>query len=168
MSEDSALVFGMWRNPHNKEYVHNTLTFSIIIFIFFVVLAILFGLYGGHFSYGFYIWLFIAIFGTSLLLAGLIYNEFLLRPKIVEIRPDGVILVSQTGKSKLVPWHQLRSISSSSYSGDSRKYYSQKEARIAIRGQYSHVNVCLDVAEKIRLAYKGMTGLDLGIIYEDK
>ena len=167
MDTDSSAIFGVWSNPHNKEYIHNLLVFALTIFLIFLTLAIIFGLYGGHFSYGFYIWLFLAVFGTSLLLGGLILNELLLRPKRIEIQPAGILLISQWGSKRFIPWIQIKSFSTSLYSGNPERYYSQKEAKLTIIGHYFPINICLDIAERLKVAHKTMTGRDLRTLYDD-
>ena len=167
MATESELVFGVWKNPHNKEFIRNLLIMAIVLFSFFLFLAVVFALYGGHFDYGFYIWLFIAIFISSLLLLGIIVREYIQRPKYIEIQPSGILTTSQWGSKRFIPWNWMKYVFTYSYSGNPKLYYSQREAFLFTLDASISLLICLDVVKRIILAYKGMTGFDLKIIYDD-
>jgi hypothetical protein len=167
MGIESEIAFGVWSNPQNKEHIRDLSKFAIALFAFFTILALIMRYYGGHFSYFFYIWFFCAVLLASSILIGLFLYEFIQRPKTIEIQPSGLLLTSQWGSKRYIPWDWIKSISTYTYSNKSKEYYSQKEAKIATLDSSLKIIACLEIAEQIIFVYKSMTGLDLKILLLD-
>lgn len=155
-------AFETWTNRHNKQFIYGIIIIAVVEFSFFSVIAVILGVYGGHFSYGKYVSFSIAILITSLLLLALLLKEFILRPRTIEIQPNGILLISQWGRRRFVPWNWIKSISLSATT-ERWNQESYREAKIFTAESTFWVMTYREIAESIIDAHKEATGYDIKI-----